>query len=132
VKEMLNDPLANALSKIINSEKIGKDSCMIKPVSSVIKKVFDIMKDKQFIGEYKEIEDSRGNSIKLNLLGKINDCGVIKPRYPIKKDEFEKFEKRFLPAKDFGVIIISTTKGLMTHIEAKKKNIGGVLIAYCY
>ena len=129
---MLNDPLANALSKIINSEKIGKDSCMIKPVSSVIKKVFDIMKDKQFIGEYKEIEDSRGNSIKLNLLGKINDCGVIKPRYPIKKDEFEKFEKRFLPAKDFGVIIISTTKGLMTHIEAKKKNIGGVLIAYCY
>lgn len=129
---MLNDPLANALSKIVNSEKLGKDVCIIKPISNVIKKVLQIMQDNNYTGEAKEVEDGRGNLIKLNLLGKINKCGVIKPRYPIKKDEYEKFEKRYLPAKDFGVIIVSTTKGIMTHIEAKKQNIGGVLIAYIY
>ena len=50
----------------------------------------------------------------------------------IKKDGFEKFEKRYLPAKDFGIILISTTKGIMIHTEAKKKNMGGILFAYCY
>ena len=79
-----------------------------------------------------EIEDSKGNLLKINLLGKINKVNVIRPQFQIKLDEIEKFEKRYLPAKDFGVIIISTNKGLMTHTEAKEKQIGGKLIAYCY
>ena len=90
------------------------------------------MQENLYLGEFKEIEDGRGNVIKLHLLGKINKCGVIKPHYPIKKDGFEKFEKRYLPAKDFGIILISTTKGIMIHTEAKKKNMGGILFAYCY
>ena len=129
---MLNDPLANALSKIMNNEKIGKNTCSIKPVSKVIKNILSIMHDNNYIGEFTEIEDGRGSFIKVNLLGKINKCGAIKPRYSIKKDDYEKFEKRYLPAKDFGIIFISTTKGIMIHTEARKKNIGGVLIAYCY
>jgi small subunit ribosomal protein S8 len=56
----------------------------------------------------------------------------VKPRYQIKKDEFERFEKRFLPARGFGIIIISTVKGLMTHEQAKQLNLGGTLISYCY
>jgi small subunit ribosomal protein S8 len=47
-------------------------------------------------------------------------------------DEYEKFEKRFLPAKGVGVLIVSTIKGIMTHEEAKGKTLGGRLIAYCY
>jgi small subunit ribosomal protein S8 len=129
---MLNDPLANMLSKILNAERLGKEECRIKPVSTIIKRVLSVMQDNRYVGGTKEIEDGRGNMIKLNLIGKINKCGAIKPHYPIKKVEFEKFEGRYLPAKDFGIIIVSTTKGIMTHIEAKKKNLGGVLLAYCY
>ncbi|MEA3430983.1 MAG: 30S ribosomal protein S8 [Nanoarchaeota archaeon] len=128
----LNDPLANALSKIINAERVGKVSCKIKPVSKVIKKILTILQDKMFIGEFKEFEDGKGNFIEINLLGKINGCGAIKPRYPIKLSDYEKFEKRYLPAKDFGVILISTPKGIMTHSEAKEKGIGGRLLAYVY
>ncbi len=47
-------------------------------------------------------------------------------------EEFEKFEKRFLPAKDFGFLILSTSKGIMTHLAAKEKSIGGKLLAYVY
>ncbi|RLG18725.1 30S ribosomal protein S8, partial [Nanoarchaeota archaeon] len=68
----------------------------------------------------------------VKLRGRINDCKVIKPRYSCKLDEFEKFEKRFLLSRDLGIIIVSTSKGLMTHREAKEKRIGGVLIAYVY
>ena len=128
----LNDTLSNALSLILNNEKIGKSKCMIKPVSKVIKKVLDIMNENNYIGDFTEIKDEKGNILVVNSLGNINKCGAIKPRYSVKKDEFEKFEKRYLPAKDFGIIIISTSKGIMTHTEAKKKGIGGVLLSYCY
>ena len=129
---MLNDPLANALSKILNSERTGKMTCVIKPTSKIIKKVLDLMKDNHYVGEFKEVEDGKGKYVVLNLLGRINKCGAIKPKYPVRVVEFEKFEKRFLPAKDFGIIFVSTSKGIMSHVDAKKKNIGGRLLAYVY
>lgn len=129
---MLNDSLSNALSKIMNAERIGKESCLIKPVSKIIKNVFKIMNDNGYIGGFEEVEDGRGGFMKVSLLGKINKCGTVKPRYSVSLDDYEKFEKRFLPAKDFGIILVSTTKGIMTHIEAKKNNLGGILLVYCY
>lgn len=129
---MLNDPLANALSTILNSEKIGKSECLVKPVSKVIKEVLKVMKENGYIGEFKELEDGKGGYIKINLLGMINKCGVIRPRYNLKRGEYEKFEKRYLPAKDVGVVFVSTTQGIMAHYGAKKKSVGGRLIGYCY
>lgn len=129
---MLNDTLARVLSIIHNGEKNGERECTVRPVSIIIKKVLTIMKDELYIGEFTSITESRGGVIKINLLGNINKCGVIKPRYSINKKGFEKFEKRYLPAKDFGLIIVSTSKGIMTHMEAKEKGIGGRLLAYCY
>lgn len=128
----LNDPLANALVSIKNSENIGRSQCTIKPISKLILNVFDLLRDHSYLGTYEVIESSNGNSVNVNLVKTINNIGVIKPRFAIKVTDFEKFEKRFLPAKDFGIMIVSTNEGLMTHIEAKKKRIGGRLIAYCY
>lgn len=129
---MLNDPLANMMSLILNSESIGKSECLIKPVSKVIKETLKVMKEKGYVGDFKEVEDSRGNYIKLNLIGSINKCGVIKPRYSVKNKNFEKFETRYLPAKDLGILLVSTPQGIMTHYAAKSKKTGGRLLAYCY
>ena len=129
---MLNDPLADAMSLMLNNELIGKSDCIIKPVSKIVKELLRVMKDNEYIGDFKEIEDSRGNYIKLKLIGNINKCGVIKPRYSVKNKEFEKFERRYLPAKDIGILFMSTPKGVMTHYDAKSKKTGGRLLAYCY
>lgn len=129
---MLNDTLASALSNITNAEKIGRIECYFRPCSKLIMNIFNILNKEGYVGKYEVINDTKGRLLKINLLGKINKVGVIKPRFSIKKDNFEKFEKRFLPAKDFGILIVSTSKGLMTHNEAKEKKIGGKLIAYCY
>lgn len=131
-KMSLNDPLANALSLIMNGERTKKIECLIKPISKLIKDTLGVLRDNGYVGSIEEVEDSRGNFLKLNLLGTINKCGAIKPRFAVKKNEFERFEKVYLPAKDFGLIIVSTPQGVMTHAEAKKKNIGGRLLAYCY
>jgi len=128
----LNDSLANMFSHVLNSEKTGKEFCTVKPASKIMKKVLDIMKENMYIGSYETIEDGKGNFLKINLIGKINKCGVIKPRFAVKTDGIKKFEKRFLPAKNFGILIISTNQGITTNQEIMKKKIGGRLLGYCY
>jgi len=128
----MNDTLAAALCTVMNAEKIGRKECVVKPVSKVTKAVFDIMNTEGYLGKYEVVDDDKGGMLKINLLGSINKCGVIKPRFSVKKDNYEKFEKRYLPSKDFGIIIVSTPKGIMTHIQAKEKGLGGRLLAYVY
>ena len=129
---MMNDPLANALSVIMNAEKIGRKECTINPSSKIIEKILTIMKENQYIGEFKKTESRQGSSLVLNLLNNINKCGVIKPRHSVKKDNYEKFEKRYLPAKGFGILIVSTPHGIITQEYAKKKESGGKLLAFVY
>lgn len=127
----LNDPISDALSKINNAVKALHKSVKLKR-SKLLVEVLDVLKKNGFIGSYKINEDGKQGFIIVNLLGTINECFAIKPRYFVKINELESFEKRFLPAKDFGVLILSTNLGLLTQIEAKEKNVGGSLIAYCY
>ena len=129
---MLNDPLSNVLSTINNAEHKAMKQCSIKPASKLIGRVLDIMNGKMYLGSYTVIDDGRGNIVQVNLIGAINKCGAIKPRFSVGIGSYEKFEKRYLPAKDFGILIVSTPKGIMTHIDAKAKGLGGKLIAYCY
>ncbi len=129
---MLNDPMANVLSVINNAEQRGMKQCMVKPSSKLITRVLEIMNSMLYIGSYKVIEDGKGDVVEISLIGAINKCGAIKPRFSVKVGSYERFEKRFLPAKDFGILIISTPNGIMAHTEAKAKGIGGKLLAYCY
>lgn len=128
----MNDTLANAMSKINNAEKSIKDFVIVEPYSKIILKIFDIANEQGYIGKYEIIRTPQGGKLKLNLLNKVNKCSAIKPRFSVTLEEYEKFEKRYLPAKDFGLLFVSTTKGIMTHIEAKQNKLGGVLLAYIY
>lgn len=128
----MNDPLGNVLSNINNYEKVGKSQVIVKPGSKLVINVLNIIKDNGYIGDFELVKDGRGNLIKVNLLGNINKCGVIKPRFQFKVSDLNKFEKRFLLAREFGFIVVSTSKGLMTHENARKQNLGGKLIAYVY
>ncbi|MEK6916842.1 MAG: 30S ribosomal protein S8 [Nanoarchaeota archaeon] len=128
----LNDPLANVLSHLFIEDKKGKQTILTKDNSKIIRAVLDILRDNKYLGEYKVIEDGRGGRIEINLIGAINKTGVIKPRHSVSYNEYEKFEKRYLPAFGFGFLIVSTNQGLMTQEEAAKKNLGGKLIAFVY
>jgi small subunit ribosomal protein S8 len=129
---MLLDPLADALSIIKNAEIIGKPECTVSPASKLIGSVLKVMKDKGYIGEFEFVDDGKSGLFKIQLKGKINRCGVIRPRHAVKNTEFEKWEKRFLPARGFGAIILTTPDGVMTHNEARENGLGGQLLAYVY
>jgi small subunit ribosomal protein S8 len=129
---MLVDPLADALSNLKNNERTGNLECIIKPASKMIGKVLKVMQDHGYLGEFEFIEDGRAGKFKVKLVGKINNCGVIRPRYPVNKRNFEIFEKRLLPASGFGILILTTPLGVISHNEAREKNTGGRLLAFVY
>jgi len=126
---MLLDPLANALSKIQNAEWAKKKEAAVTPVSKLVRSALELMQREGYIEKF---EAGKAHEIKVFLNGQINECGVIKPRHSVKKDEFEKWEKRFLPAAGYGMLIVSTSQGIMTHREAIEKGLGGKLLAYVF
>ncbi len=129
---VLMDPIADALVSIKNADNASKGSCTYRPASKLLREILKVMKSNDYIDGYDFVEDGRDGTFSIKLCGKINECKAIKPRYAVKKGEFERFEKRYLPARNVGIIIVSTPKGVVTHTEAKKMGSGGRLLAFVY
>jgi small subunit ribosomal protein S8 len=129
---MRHDPLNDAILSIKNAERIGKSDVTIRGQSKLLVDVLTVFQKTGYIGEFEVTENQSGGSVKVGLMKQINDCGVVKPRSPVKHNEFFKWEKRFLPSRDFGVLVVSTPKGVLSHNDAKKQGVGGRLIAYIY
>jgi small subunit ribosomal protein S8 len=129
---MQNDPLNDAMSTIKNASMVGKNECVIKPSSTLIGRVLKVMQENGYINQFEFVEDGKAGVFKVKIEGRINNCGVIKPRYSVKKVDLEQWESRYLPAQDFGVLILSTTEGVISHVQARELGVGGKLLAFVY
>lgn len=126
------DPLVNALNTILIHEERQKKECIICPASNLVGRVLRLFQTKGYIGEIEYIDDGRQGKFRVQLFGRINDCKAVMPRFSVKVKGIEKYEKRFLPSRDLGIMLLSTPNGIMTHMEAKDQNTGGRVLAYIY
>lgn len=85
-----------------------------------------------YIGEFEIIDDHRAQKIVVELNGRLNKCGVISPRFDVEVSEIEKWIVNLLPSRQFGHIVMSTTYGIMTHEEARRKKTGGKVLGFFY
>lgn len=121
--------ITKTLNEIMNAKRAGKTELTVKPISKLLIKVLDIMKERGYI-DYKVNKDGFGSVI--IKIKKLNECRSITPRFYTKVEEYDKYVRRFLPAREFGMIIVSTDKGVITHYEALEQKTGGSLLAYCF
>ncbi len=129
------DTLANAMTALTNAEMRAKREALITPVSRLIINVMRLLQREGYVGEIEYIDDGRQGKLKVQLLGRINKAGVIKPRFSVTVDELTTMPPRlrkYLPSKDIGILIVSTPKGVLSHREAVAKRTGGVLLGYVY
>jgi small subunit ribosomal protein S8 len=126
------DTLANGLTAIMNNEMRNKQECVISPASKLLGRVLRVMQLNGYIGEFEFIDDGRSGKFKVQLLGRINKCGAIRPRFPVRENEIEEWEKKFLPSREVGVLVVSSSRGVVSHKEAEEKRVGGRLIAFVY
>lgn len=102
------------------------------PGSKLTSEVLRSMQKNKFIGEFELIDDGLSGKLRVQLLGRINKCGVISPRFSVKKTEYGRWERQYLPAVGVGILIVSTSLGVTSHVEAQEKGVGGRLLGYVY
>ena len=125
------DLLAESLNKIKTYENLGREECKVD-ATRLVKNVLLTLKQNGYVNEVEEVQDGKFKSLKIKLSNKINNIGVVKPRHAVKVDDYQKYENRYIPSKDFGLLIVSTPAGIMSNREAKTRRMGGRLLAYVY
>ena len=126
---MRHDLISDALSIINNAEAVGKEICVV-PASKFVEEVLKVIKNAGYIIDYSY--NDKENKFQINLGGRINKIKAVRPRFSVHKNEYDKWEVRYLPARNMGVLIISTSGGIMNQKEAAEKGVGGKLVAYIY
>merc|ERR1712125_153026 len=79
------------ISVLNDAEKRGFRQVQCRPSSKVIVKFLEVMLRHRYIGEFEIVDDHRGGKIIVNLIGRINKCGVISPRFDIQLNDLEKW-----------------------------------------
>lgn len=124
--------LSNLFTTLYNNEMRRKRECIVLPASKFASEVLRVMQKHRYIGEFEQVDDGRSGKFRIQLLAKINKCGIITPRFSVKKDRYLFWERQFLPSYNMGILLVSTSKGIMSHQDAQNEGIGGALIGYVY
>lgn len=127
----MTDHLSDALNTFKTHEMVGQMECTIK-ASRIVSEVLRLLKESKYIKDFALIDNGKGGYYNVKLDGRINNCGTIKPRFPVKKTEWASMEQQYIPGVGVGMLIVSTSQGIMTNTDAQKRKIGGRLIAYVY
>ncbi|MDO8841080.1 MAG: 30S ribosomal protein S8 [Methanocalculus sp.] len=124
--------IADAMSAMKNAGDAGRLTVTVEPASQLFGAMLGIMQENGYIAGFEYIDDGRGGQFTIQLTGRINKCGAISPRFAVKTEDMESWETRYLPAKGFGILMLTTSQGVMSHEQARMAGIGGQLIGYVY
>ncbi|XP_051009917.1 40S ribosomal protein S15a-like [Acomys russatus] len=127
----MND-LADAFKSINSAEKIGKCQVLIRPCSKVIVQFLTVMMKQGYIDEFEIVDDHRAGKIIVNLIGRLNKCGVISPRFDVHLKDLEKWQNNLLPSRQFGFIVLATSAVILDHEEARRKHTGGKILEFFF
>ena len=124
--------LSDALKTILNAERAEKRQVLIRPSSKVIIRFLKLMQKRNYIGDFEVVDDRRGGKVVIELLGRINKCGVISPRFDIGVTEYEKVVANLLPSRQFGYIVMTTNIGIIDQEKARRRHVGGKILGFFY
>eukprot|EP00929_Paragymnodinium_shiwhaense_P064064 TRINITY_DN3205_c0_g1_i2.p1 TRINITY_DN3205_c0_g1~~TRINITY_DN3205_c0_g1_i2.p1 ORF type:complete len:131 (+),score=41.63 TRINITY_DN3205_c0_g1_i2:82-474(+) len=124
--------LRDCLNGIQNAEQGGKRQAMCRPSSKVIVKFLQCMQKHGYLGDVEVVDDHRSGKVVVDLIGRINKCGVISPRFDVTLGAIEQVSSYVLPSRQFGHLVLTTPCGIMTHDEARRKHTGGKLVGFFF
>ena len=127
---MMTDTIADLLTRIRNANMTKSESLDI-PASTMKVALADILKAEGYIREYRRIEDNKQGILRIEMkfspkgepvIHKIKRISRPSRRVYVKAGDIES------ACNGLGISIISTSQGIMTDKEAKRRNVGGEII----
>jgi small subunit ribosomal protein S8 len=128
-----SDPIADMLSRIRNALAVQKSEVNL-PHSTSKEAVARLLKDNHYIADVKVTDASIGKTLTLSLIAdgansRITE--IVRLSNPGRR-MYTSADKMPRVKQGRGIVIVSTSKGMMTGYEAKKQRVGGELICQVY
>ncbi|MBI4975307.1 30S ribosomal protein S8 [Candidatus Peregrinibacteria bacterium] len=123
---MHTDPISDLLTRIRNATKAHHQDTYI-PYSTIKENILKVMKEKKFIEDYSVTGEKQDKTIEIKLKEDLLTPTLKRISKPGQRIYMKSKEIKHVKS-GLGFYIMSTPKGVMTSIEAKKQNLGGELI----
>lgn len=123
--------LAQACTSINNANALNRRSVLIRNVNNMVLRFLTLMQKHNYVDNITVIRDKRVNKVLVQLNGRLNRCAAISPNYDLKMDKIEKVRESVLPARQFGVLVLSCGQGMWEHGRCVGKT-GGKVLGYFF
>jgi small subunit ribosomal protein S8 len=123
---MVKDPISNLINGLSNASKAKKDT-VVMPSSKLLENVCKILKEEQYIDSF-EVTDNKGKKTLTVNVKYTEGVPAVTAAKRLSKQSQRLYSgaKSLRPVKNgYGIMVLTTPKGLMTGRTAKKMNIGG-------
>ncbi|MCI5947406.1 MAG: 30S ribosomal protein S8 [Oscillospiraceae bacterium] len=130
----ITDSIADMLTRIRNANSAKHDTVQI-PASNIKKAIAQILVDEGYVKSFKVIEDGKQGVIEIALKYGPNKSQVITGLRRVSKPGLRIYSNcDDMPRvqNGLGIVILSTSKGIMTDKDARKANVGGEVLAYIW
>ena len=131
---VMTDPIADYLTRIRNANSVNHEKVEI-PASKLKKTMTQILKDEGMIKDFEYIEDGRQGILRVHLKYGPNKQKVITGLKRISKPGLRVYAKKDEVPRilgGLGIAIISTSQGVMTDKQARKRGLGGEVLCYVW
>ena len=127
---MYTDPIADLLTRIRNAIAAHHTEISV-PYSKVKENIVKIIKDRKYIKDYDTEEIDNHKILNIYFFEDQKPLTLKRISCPGQRIYRQSRDIKGLRS-GLGITILSTSKGIMTHSEAKKNNLGGEVICEIY
>jgi len=130
----VSDPIADMLTRVRNASR-ARHAEVIVPASRTKREIARILKEEGFIAEVSEERDGPAQLLRLQLKYVDGKVPVVSGLKRISKPGLRVYARKTdIPRVlgGLGVVIVSTSKGIMTGSQAKQAELGGEILAFVW
>jgi small subunit ribosomal protein S8 len=130
----VSDPIADMLTRVRNASR-ARHTEVVVPASRTKREIARILKEEGFIADVREERDGPGSILRLQLKYVDGKVPVVSGLKRISKPGLRVYaQKTEIPRVlgGLGIVIVSTSKGIMTGSQAKQAQLGGEILAYVW
>jgi len=128
------DPIADYLTRIRNATR-AKHRKVDIPASNLKKQITRILQEEHYINNHIIIEDNQQSIIRIYLKYKDDNESVIAGLDRISRPGYRRYVgKGLIPRvyNNLGIAIMTTSQGVMTGQEARRRGVGGEVLCYVW